>query len=138
MKWWTHVSSMVMNRREKSALLLWNIAKPLIKTFSRLCYCSLWANAAPILRKAFSITNFQSIYDKQHFLKCLPCLLARALLVDGHPIPFYRFYSHFCRGHLILSTTAMFVLEARMTSFKLCHLILSCCKRRSRLSQSRI
>ena len=34
-KWWAHVSSMVMNRRKKSALLLWNITKDSIETSLR-------------------------------------------------------------------------------------------------------
>ena len=40
-KWWTHVSSMVINRRKKSYLLLWNIAKRSIETSSRCCFCSI-------------------------------------------------------------------------------------------------
>ena len=39
-------------------------------------FVQLWASAAPTLRTAFSSPNFQSICDVQHFLKCLPCLLA--------------------------------------------------------------
>ena len=90
-------------------------------------------------RHPFSCPNFQSICDVKYFLKCLPCLLARALLVDDHPIPCCRnFLHHFCRGYLIWSTTAMFVLAARTTSFKLSHAILYCCKRKSRLALSRI
>ena len=58
-------------------------------------FVPLWANAAPILCTPFSCPNFQSICDVQHFLKCLSCLLARALLDDGHPIPFCGFSSPF-------------------------------------------
>ena len=58
-------------------------------------FVPLWANAAPILRTAFSCPNFKSIYDVQHFLICLPCLLARALLFDGHPIPYFGYFSPF-------------------------------------------
>ena len=39
-EWWTHVSSMVMNRRKKSTLLLWNITKYSIETSSRRCFCT--------------------------------------------------------------------------------------------------
>ena len=34
-----------------------------------------------------------SQYDVQHFLKCLPCLLAGALSVDGHRIPLSIFFN---------------------------------------------
>ena len=66
-------------------------------------FFTLWANVAPILRTAFSCPNFQSICGAQHFLKCLPCLLARTLLVDGHPIPFCEFSSPFLArsSHLV-------------------------------------
>ena len=85
-KWWTHVSSMVMNRCKKSALLLWDIAKNSIETSSRRCFCSIMTNAAPILSSAFSCSNFQLICNVQDFLKFLPCLLAYTVLVDSHPI----------------------------------------------------
>ena len=55
----------------------------------------LWANAAPILRTAFSCPNFQSICGAQQFWKCLPYLLVRELLVDSHPIPLRGFSSPF-------------------------------------------
>ena len=54
-------------------------------------FIPLWSNAAPILRTAFSCPNFHSICDVQQFLKCLLYLIARALLVNGHPIPFCGF-----------------------------------------------
>ena len=40
-KWWTHVSSQVMNRRKKLSLLLYNIAKHSIETSLRRCFCSI-------------------------------------------------------------------------------------------------
>ena len=58
-------------------------------------FVPLWATVTPILRTAFSCQNFQSICDVQYFLKCLRCLLARALLVDGSSIPFCEFSSPF-------------------------------------------
>ena len=113
-KWSIHVSSMVMNRPKKSASLLWNIAKHSIEISSRHCFVLLWLNAAPISHTAFSCLNFQSICDVQHFLKCLPCLLTRALLVDGHQISFCRFSSPFLSWlpHLV-DHSDMFVLAAR-------------------------
>ena len=67
----------------------------------------LWANAAPILRTTFSCSNFQSICDVHHFLKCLPCLLVRALLGDGHPMPFWEFSLPF----LVVVTSFRWPLE---------------------------
>ena len=48
---------------------------------------------------------------------------------------FAKFLHHFWRGHLIWSTTTVFVLVA---SFKPCHTIFYRCKRRSRLAWSGI
>ena len=57
-KWWTYVSSIVMNRRKTSALLLWNIAKYLIKTFSRHCLCSLVRKHGDYLVHSFLMSKF--------------------------------------------------------------------------------
>lgn len=74
-KWWTRLY-----------LWLWINAN---------AFVSLLVNAAPILRSAFSCSDFQSTGDVLHFLKCLPCLLAHALSVDGHLIAFCGFSSPF-------------------------------------------
>ena len=61
----------------------WNIPAKL--------FCSILNTHATFYSMAFSWPNFQTICDKQHFLKSLPWLLARALSIDSNPIPFCRF-----------------------------------------------
>ena len=58
MKWWIHVSSMVMNRRKNSALLMWNIAKHSIEIFSRRCFCSIVGKRGTHLVHRFLISKF--------------------------------------------------------------------------------
>lgn len=58
-KWWTHVSSMVMNRRKSSALFRQNIAKLPIETFSPRYFCSIMSKRSTIVHKAFSYPLFE-------------------------------------------------------------------------------
>ena len=57
-KWWTYVLSMVMNRRRKSALLLWNFAKDSIETASRRCFCSIERKRGTHLAQSFLMIKF--------------------------------------------------------------------------------
>ena len=57
-KWWTHVSYMVMNRCQKSALLLWKIDKHSIETFSRRCICSIVSQRGTLLAHSFHMSKF--------------------------------------------------------------------------------
>jgi len=59
-KWWTHVSSMVMNRRKNSALLLRNIAKHSIETSSRRCFCSIVSKRGTHLAHSCLISKFSA------------------------------------------------------------------------------
>ena len=47
-----------MNRRTKSALLLWNIAKHSIETSSRRCYCSIVSKRGTHLVHSFLMSKF--------------------------------------------------------------------------------
>ena len=102
-KWWFHLSSMAMNRRRNSLYCSKTSPSTRLKHPHDAVFVPLWPNAAPILRTSFSCPNCQSIYNVQHILKCLPELLSRALLVDGHPIPFCGFSSPFLSwsSHLV-------------------------------------
>ena len=86
--------TIVMNRRKKSALLLWNIAKHSIETSSRRCFCSIVSKRSTLLVHSFLVFKF-SVNMRYTAL----------------------FLHHFCRGHFIWPTTAMFVLAARTSSF---------------------
>ena len=58
LKWWIHVSPMVIDRRKKSALLLWNIAKHSVETSSRCCFCSIVSKHGTHLAYSFLMSNF--------------------------------------------------------------------------------
>lgn len=103
-KWWSYVlSTMVINWRKNSLYYCETSRNTWLKHLHIAVFVQLLVNAASILRKAFSYPNFRSICDVQHFLKCLTCLLALTLLVDGHPIPFCGFSSPFLASapHLV-------------------------------------
>ena len=71
-----------------SVTLDWNILTTLI-----LFHCD---QTRHLFRKTtFSCPNLQSICDLQHFSIYLPCLPARTLVVNGHPILFCGFSSPF-------------------------------------------
>ena len=57
-KWWTHASARVMNRRKKSALLLWKIDKHSIETSSRRCFCSIVSKRGTHLAHSFLMSKF--------------------------------------------------------------------------------
>ena len=57
-KWRTYVSSMIMNRRKKSALLLWNIAKHSIETSLRRCFCSIVSKRGIYFEHSFFMSKF--------------------------------------------------------------------------------
>lgn len=121
-KQWVHFSSIIMNRCKNSTLLLLSIAKHLIETSSGCYFCFImdkcdnhhvhsFLRIYPLSRNTHHVWTF-SRWSLNHF-------------VD--------FLHNFWRGHLIWTTNAIFVLEAHKTLFKLCHPLLYCCKRRSKL-----
>ena len=124
-KRWSHVSFVVMNRSKNSIFCSETSPNIWVKSPHEAVSIPLWANVAPILCTAFLYSNFQSLDDVQQFLKCLPYLISRVLLVEYH---FVDFLHHFWRCHLIWSTNVMFVLAGHTTSFKLNNLLLLCCK----------
>lgn len=77
-------------------------------------------------------TDFVTLWITQSiFLRCLPCLLARSLLADGHPVLFCVFTSQFLpwSPHLVVD---------HWQCWQLCHPTFYYGKLKSRLPQSRI
>ena len=72
-KWWVHVLSIVTHLRKKPFLLCWNSCKQRTESSTRWCFDRLWANAAPTLNTAFSLTN---VHGKWR----VPCLLISSTL----------------------------------------------------------
>ena len=96
----------------------------------------------PCQSTVLTVPSFQMWSDSSMFHPCLwidvKNWLYSCTTAPNTQYHFVNFLHHFYHGHLIWSITAMFVLGARTTSLKLCHPILYCWKRRSRLPQSRI
>ena len=92
-KWWTHVSFMVINWPKNLTLLWQNIAKHSIETSSRRGLRSIMSTRT--FNLAYNFLMFKFSAKIRCMLKCLPCLITRALSVDGHPIPFCTFSSPF-------------------------------------------
>ena len=138
-KWLAHISSMVMNRRKKSALLLWNIAKHSIETSSRRCFCSIVSKRGTHLVHSFLMFKFSVN------MRCIA--LFEMPTISASPRTFSRRSSNtilwiFFTFSVVVTS---FSQPLRCSSwqlvrplFKLRHPILYCCKRMSRLPQSRI
>ena len=56
-KWWVHVSFIVAYLCINSFSLCWNSCKQLSESLLYYCFWSMWANKAPTLNIAFSLTN---------------------------------------------------------------------------------
>ena len=94
-KWWTHVSSTVINWRKNSVLLRRNVAKHSIEMSPRRCFCSIVSKRCIHLVYSFLMSKFSVIVVCTALFKGLLYLLARPLLVDNHPIPFHGFSTPF-------------------------------------------
>ena len=80
-KWWIHVSSIVIYLRKISFLLHWNSCKQCSKSLMCCFFDRLWANAVPTLSTAFSLTNVHSKW-------WIHCLLISSTPLLSHQLQF--------------------------------------------------
>ena len=120
-KWLTHVSSIVMSPRTN---------------FLTTKHCQTAQCLTALI--LFHVQNFSHYAIHSTLWNALPCLLAQALSVDAHPIPFCGFSSPFLTWSPQLVDHCDVVLTSRLNSSKHCHSTFYSRQRKSRLSRSRI
>ena len=82
-KWWIHVSFMVMNGRKKSALFLWNVAKHSIGTFSRRCFCYIVSKCGKHLAHSLLMSKFSVN------MQCTALFKMPTMFSSGHNVQVY-------------------------------------------------
>ena len=102
-KWWTYVSSMVMNQCKKSALLLWNIAKHSIEISLRHCFYSIVSKRDTHLAHSFLMSKFsinmrcKALSEKLAMFASLFCIIALLdLQPSNNPVFLWRDEGEFC------------------------------------------
>ena len=117
-KWWTYVSSMVMNRRKKSALSLRNIGKHLIESSLLRCFCSIVCKRCTHLAHIFLMSKL-AVNMRCTVLFEISTMFAswRNFSRRSSNIISWIFFTIFVVGTFIWSITAMFVLAAHTQYF---------------------
>lgn len=140
-KWRTHVSTMFINRRKTSALLLWNIAENTIESATRWCFWSIACKRSNHLAHNFL---------KSKFSANMPCTASFEIRIMSASSNTYSLWSSNHISWISFTITNMVAWFGRplrcscwqlirlLSAAKLCHPIKYCFKLTSIHPQSRI